>query len=106
MDIGQLQVAIEQFLNLLQSQGPLAMQGFVALLTAIKAGASSIGAIATLVAHYPVLTQVIDKLIVLINSGATMPEIAAAIAELASSLSISSEAILNLLYLLGGIALF
>lgn len=107
MDISQLQAAIEQILNLIQSQGPLAMQALVFLLTAIKAGATVVGSVANLLTQYPALSEVIDKLIVLIQSGAGIPEIAGGIAELASSLSISSEALLNLLYMLGGaLALF
>jgi hypothetical protein len=101
MDVTQLQAAIEQFLSFIQSQGPLAMNALVVLLTAVKTGADSVGAVATLISHYPVLAQVIDKLIVLINSGASITEIAAAIAELATSLGLSSEALLNLLYMLG-----
>lgn len=102
MDVTQLQSAIEQFLNFVQQQGPTAMQSLVALLTAIKAGAASIGAIATLISHYPVLTQIIDKLIALISSGASIPEIAATIAEFASSVGLSADALMNLLYLIGG----
>ncbi|WP_088889965.1 hypothetical protein [Leptolyngbya ohadii] len=102
MDVSQLQIAIEQFLNLIQSHGPAVMQGFVALLTAIKTGATSIGALATLISNYPALTQVIDKLIVLLNSGATIPEISATIAELSASLGLSTQALLDLLYMVGG----
>ncbi|MBD2038585.1 hypothetical protein H6F76_26890 [Leptolyngbya sp. FACHB-321] len=102
MDTSQLQIAIEQFLNFIQSQGPIVMHAFVALLIAIKTGAASIGAIATLISHYPVLTQVINKLIVLINSGASIPEIAAAIAEFATSVGASADLLLKLLYTIGG----
>lgn len=102
MDTSQLQVAIEQFLSFIQSQGPTVMHAFVALLMAIKTGAASIGAIATLISHYPVLTQVIDKLIALINSGASIPEIAAVIAEFATSVGVSTDALLSLLYTIGG----
>jgi hypothetical protein len=79
----------------------------VFLLTAIKTGATVVGSVANLLTQYPALSEVIDKLIILIQSGAGIPEIAGGTAELASSLSISSEALLNLLYMLGGaLALF
>lgn len=102
MDVAQLQIAIEQFLNLVQSHGPMVMKSFVTLLIAIKTGAASIGAIATLVSSYPALIHVVDKLIALINAGASIPEIAGAIAESATSLGVSADALLHLLYAIGG----
>lgn len=101
MDIAQLQAAVEQALNYIQDQGPHAMESFLAVLGSIKAGADSINFISILIAKYPALTQVVDKLIALIQSGASIPEIAEALAEFASGLSISTEALINLLYMIG-----
>ncbi|MDX2243441.1 MAG: hypothetical protein NW224_22395 [Leptolyngbyaceae cyanobacterium bins.302] len=102
MDITQAQVAVEQALNYIQDRGPNAMDSLLFVLSSIKAGADSISVISILIAKYPALTQVIDKLIALIQAGASIPEIASMIAEFASGLSISMDALINLLYMIGG----
>ncbi|MFM7426538.1 MAG: hypothetical protein ACKO7W_16345 [Elainella sp.] len=48
------------------------------------------------------LSQVIDKLIILLSSGASIPEIAATLAEFTASAGLSLDAVVNLLYLIGG----
>lgn len=100
MSIAHLQVLLEQTLNHIQQQGPGALEHLASILQTIHDGANTVGSLATILATYPTLSQIIEKMIVLIQSGASIPEIAAAIAEFASTIGISTEAIASLLYLI------
>ena len=100
MDLTQLQ-GIEQALNYIFSFGPDAISQVIAILTAIKNGAASLGAIAVLLHQWPALGAIVDQLLLLIGSGATAIEIAKTIADFATKLGISSELVIQLLQLLG-----
>lgn len=99
MNLAQLQ-GIEAALRYIFSQGPDAINHLVAILTAIKNGAGAFGALAVLL-QWPALGAILDQLLALIGSGATIVEIAKAIADLAAAVGISSELVIQLLQLLG-----
>jgi hypothetical protein len=105
MNALQLQTAIEQILNYIFSQGPDAIKHLTALLQMIANGAASLGAIAALIAKTPVLVEVANQLLALISSGAGISEIASVLAELASTLGISAEALIHLLQMICGFLL-
>jgi hypothetical protein len=100
MDLAQLQ-GIEAALRYILSQGPDAINHLVAILTAIKNGAGAFGAIAGLLLQWSALGAIVDQLLALIGSGATIVEIAKAIADLAAAVGISSELVIQFLQLLG-----
>jgi hypothetical protein len=102
MDALQLQAVIEQILNSIFSQGPDAIQHLVKVLQMIAQGATSLGAIATLIAKFPILIEVVNQLLALIISGAGIPEIVSALVELVATLGISSEALIHLLQMISG----
>ena len=102
MDLLQSQAAIEQALNYILSQGPNAMKVLTMILIAIKYGATTLWGVSTIIAKWPILTEGINKLLELINSGAGIGEIAAALAHWASEAGASVDALLQLLYTLGG----
>ena len=70
-------------------------------MTAIKNGAGAFGAIAGLLLQWSALGAIVDQLLALIGSGATIVEIAKAIADLAAAVGISSELVIQFLQLLG-----
>lgn len=105
MDALQLQAAIEQILNYIFSQGPDAIQQLLGILQMICQGAASLGAIATLIAKTPAFIELANQLLALISSGAGIPQIASALAELATTLGISAEALIHLLQMIGGFLL-
>ena len=102
MDLLQGQAAIEQALNYILSQGPIAMKVLTMILIAIKYGATTLWGVSTILAKWPVLTEGINQLLVLINSGAGISEIAAALAQWVSTVGVSIDALLQLLYAIGG----
>ena len=99
MDLTQVQ-GIEQALNYIFSFGPDAIYNLIAILTAIKNGAASLGAVAVLLHQWPALGAIVDQLLILIGSGATAIEIAKAIADFAATLGISSELVIQFLQLI------
>ena len=99
MDLTQVQ-GIEQSLNYIFSIGPDAIYNLIAILTAIKNGAASLGAIAVLLHQWPALGVIVDQLLILIGSGANVIEIAKAIADFTATVGISSELVIQFLQLL------
>jgi hypothetical protein len=107
MNTLQLQTAIEQILNYIFSQGPDALAHLTTLLQMIANGATSLGAIALFIAKTPALVEVVNQLLALISSGAGISEIASAIAELATVLGVSANALIHLLQMIASfLALF
>jgi hypothetical protein len=104
MDSAQIQ-GIEQALNYILNQGPDALTHLITILETIKNGAGSLGAIAMLILQAPAFAAIADQLLALIGSGATIVEIAKAIADLAATVGISTELIIQLLELLGHLIL-
>jgi hypothetical protein len=105
MELLQFQAVIEQFLNYIFSQGPEAIEHLTAILQMIVNGATSVGSVAVIVAKSPALVEVSTQLLALITSGAGIPEIAATLAEFVSTMSISIEALIHLLQLIGSLLL-
>lgn len=99
MDITQ----IEQALTFIQNQGSGTFEHLADILQAITNGVLSISAISAFVAKWPTLGEVMNQLVVLISSGASIPEIATALAEFASIVGLPIEALANFLYMLGGL---
>lgn len=107
MEFVQYQAAIEQALNFIQSQGPDAIGHLEQLLLALKAGLVSIAGVSMLLAKWPALVDGISQLVILINSGASIAEIAAQLGAWATTAGVSLDALLQLLYTLAGfMALF
>jgi hypothetical protein len=105
MDISQVQIPevqsiVENFLNIVNSYGPQALAKLVAILVVVKQGAAYLKPIADLIAQYPLLIEAMDKLVILIQSGATIHEIAMMFSAFVSSLGISAESLLTLIYLI------
>jgi hypothetical protein len=102
MDLLQLQVAIEQTLNNIQSQSPNAIEHLVQILQWIQSGAAGIWGVSTLVSKYPLLIEATNKLLILLQSGSTITEIATILAQWAAPLGAIADALIQLLYLIGG----
>jgi hypothetical protein len=105
MDVLQLQTAIEQILNFILNQGPDAIAHLTTLLQMIINGTTSLGAVAILVAKSPALVEITNQLVALISSGAGIPEIAAALAEFATTVGLSVDAVIHLLQMIGSLLL-
>ncbi|HEY9671460.1 MAG TPA: hypothetical protein V6D11_08460 [Waterburya sp.] len=105
MDVLQLQTVIEQILSYIFSQGPDALTHLVALLQMIASGAASFGAIATVITKTPALVEVANQLLLLISSGAGIPEIASALVEFATALGVSADALIHLLQMIASFLL-
>jgi hypothetical protein len=107
MDLLQAQALIEQALNYIQAQGPDGLERLSEILLALKAGAVAIWGVSTIIAKWPILLEGINQLLILIQSGATIAEIAAQLAAWVQTVSVSVDVLLQLLYALAGaLALF
>ncbi len=104
MDSLQIQ-AIEQALNYIQNQGPDAIEHLTTILQAINQGIGSLGAISLFILQWPALTGVADQLLILINAGVSMTEIATILASFATTIGVPVELIIQFLHLLGGFLL-
>lgn len=100
MELLQAQVVIENFLHLILSHGPQAMESLKTVLALIIAGGQSIAAIYDLLVRYPVLVEVVTQLLALINSGASLPEIVTVLMNFITSGTIPFDAVLQLLQIL------
>uniref|UniRef100_A0ACD5GN74 Uncharacterized protein n=1 Tax=Desertifilum tharense IPPAS B-1220 TaxID=1781255 RepID=A0ACD5GN74_9CYAN len=105
METAQLQIDIEQVLSLILNQSSEVIAHLTAILQSIVQGAGILGGIATLVSRSPALVEMANQLLALISAGATIPEIAAALAEFANTVGVSAQAIMSLLQLLASLLL-
>ena len=105
MDVLQLQAAIEKILNYIFSQGPDGIQQLITILQMIAHGSASLGGIATFIAKTPALVEVASQLLALITSGAGISEIASALAQFATALGVSADALIHLLQMIASFLL-
>lgn len=107
MDIQQFQPIIEQLLNQLLAQSPNVIEHLKNILMMIINGVNLIGIIGVLIAQYPEITILATKLLSLISAGASIHEIVIALVNLANSMGLSLQVVVQLLQILGGmLALF
>jgi len=97
MDIVHIQPIVDQFLTSLQNQGPQALNALLHALQIIKTGFFAIGSVAGAFSQSPIIAHSIDEIILLIQSGAAIPDIAAALSQLATALGISVEALIQII---------
>lgn len=102
MDILQFQTLLEKILETIISQSPDAIDKLKNILELIADGSHAIGAIDLLIAKCPVLIELANQLLALLNTGATIHQIAVISVQLASTLGLSFEAVIQLLQIIGG----
>ena len=100
MEFLPLQAVLEKSIDLILSQGPEAIEHFKAVLALIAAGAHTIAAVSVLVAQYPVLSKAAAQILILLNGGAGITEIAAALAQFTTGGGVAIEAIIQLLQII------
>lgn len=101
MDLAaQLQPFIEQILNYVHQNGPDGMAQLMNILGLLQTGFMSVAAVSGLIAHWPALVEMWAQLIALISSGAGAAEIAASLANFASTMGIAINAVIHFFQLI------
>ncbi len=100
MEFITLPAVLEKSIDLILSQAPEAIEHLKTVLALIAAGAHTIAAVSTLLAQYPVISQAAAEVLTLLNGGAGITQISAALAQFATSGGITIEAIIQLLQII------
>ena len=92
--------AVTEIINQILSQGPEAIEQFKRVLALIAAGAHTIAAVSALIAQYPAISEAAAQLLVILNGGGSIIEIATALAQFATSGGVAIDAIIQLLQII------
>ena len=92
--------AVIEIINQILSQGPEAIEQFKRVLAIIAAGAHTIAAVSALIAQYPEISKAAAQLLMILNGGGGIIEMAAALAQLATGGGVAIEAIIQLLQII------
>ncbi len=77
MEFLPMQAVLEKTIALILSQGPEAIEHFKTVLALIAAGAHTIAAVSALIAQYPVISEAAAQVLMILNGGGGITEIAA-----------------------------